>query len=466
MDPSQLPEGLNVVLDEDVKVDPMARSIVGGTPLRVLRLSARGAEVLAALQEGATPAWTPAIGRLLRTLVDAGMAHPQPAEADAAVDWVVPILDGADRIDPGLPPGATVVHDGGPNGARLADRCADGEWRLVSFAENRGPAVARNEGAALGMADFVAFMDTGVALPPDSVATLVGHFADPQVGAVAPRVQSEPTPGLVGRFEATRSPLDLGGRPSEVRPDGRVTHVPTALLIVRRSALEEVGGFDASLRYGEDVDLVWRLRAAGWSVRYEPNIVATHPPRASWRTLWRQRSSYGSAAAALDRRHPGAVAPVRLNVWSLVTWLLLVAGRGPLRILGAGVGVASTAALARRLDGVVSDPDATAIRLGGRGTLLAGRWLGQATGRAWLPIAAGLALLTRRPGPFAVALMAPSALEWFEDRPDIDLLRWTALRVAEDTAYCHGVWTGMTAERSLRAIRPELTGIPGLDDDR
>ena len=52
MDPSQLPEGLNVVLDEDVKVDPMARSIVGGTPLRVLRLSARGAEVLAALQEG------------------------------------------------------------------------------------------------------------------------------------------------------------------------------------------------------------------------------------------------------------------------------------------------------------------------------------------------------------------------------------------------------------------------------
>lgn len=465
MEPSQLPADLNVVLDEDVRVDSETRALVGGTPLRVLRLSARGAEVVAALQAGATPSWTPAVGRLLRTLIDAGMAHPQPGEVDTGVDWVVPVLDGADRTDPGMPPGATIVHDGGPNGPRLADRCAERGWRLVSLPENRGPGAARNEGAAQGTAAFVAFVDTGVELPPDAVPTLVGHFADPQVGAVAPRVRSEPTSGLLGRFEATRSPLDLGDRPSQVRPDGRVTHVPTAVLLVRRAALEAVGGFDAALRYGEDVDLVWRLVAAGWSVRYEPNVSATHPPRASWRSLWRQRSTYGSAAAALDRRHPGAVAPVRLNAWSLITWLLL-AGRGRLRLLGLAVGGASTAALARRLDGVVSDPKTTAIRLGGRGTLLSGRWLGQATARAWLPMAVGLALLTRRPGPLAAALVAPSIVEWFEDRPDIDPIRWTGLRVAEDAAYCHGVWSGMVAERSLRAIRPELTGIPGLDRGR
>ena len=466
MEPSQLPEGLNVVLDEDVQLDSETRSLVGGTPLRVLRLSARGGDVAAALRSARMPTWTPAVGRLLRTLVDAGMAHPEPAPADAPIDWVVPVLDGADRIDPELPSGATIVHDGGPNGEQLADRCVDRGWRLVSLPENRGPGAARNEGAANGTADFVAFVDAGVELAPDALAPLVGHFADPQVGAVAPRVRSAAAPGLLGRFETHRSPLDLGDRPSPVRPDGRVTHVPTALLIVRRSALEEIGGFDAALRYGEDVDLVWRLVESGWRVRYEPSVSATHPPRASWPALWRQRSTYGSAAAALDRRHPGAVAPVRLNAWSLAAWLLLVVGRGPLRVLGVAVGAGSTAALARRLEGVVSDPSATAIRLGGRGTLLAGRWLGQATGRAWLPLAVGLALLTRRSGPLVAALVAPSVLEWLEDRPDIDPVRWTGLRIAEDAAYCHGVWTGMIAERSLGAIRPELTGIPGLDPDR
>ena len=47
----------------------------------------------------------------------------------------------------------------------------------------------------------------------------------------------------------------------------KVSYVPTAALLVRRAALDSVtpgGGavFDPALRYGEDVDLVWRLHDA------------------------------------------------------------------------------------------------------------------------------------------------------------------------------------------------------------
>ena len=52
--------------------------------------------------------------------------------------------------------------------------------------------------------------------------------------------------------------------------------------LLRRAALEEIGGFDADLfLYYEDTDVSWRLRAAGWSVRYEATAVARHRHAAS-----------------------------------------------------------------------------------------------------------------------------------------------------------------------------------------
>ena len=72
-----------------------------------------------------------------------------------------------------------------------------------------------------------------------------------------------------------RSPLDMGDRPAEVQPGRRVSYVPSAALLVRRSALPE-DPFDPALRYGEDVDLIWRLIDAGWRVRYEPGVVVHH----------------------------------------------------------------------------------------------------------------------------------------------------------------------------------------------
>ena len=123
------------------------------------------------------------------------------------------------------------------------------------------------------------------------------HFADAEVVAVAPRVRSQAGDGSVlERYERGRSPLDLGAAEARVAPATRVAYVPSALLVVRRSALEQVGGFDPALRTGEDVDLVWRLVEAGGVVRYEPAVLAWHPPRPGWRAWVGQRVGYGRSA--------------------------------------------------------------------------------------------------------------------------------------------------------------------------
>jgi N-acetylglucosaminyl-diphospho-decaprenol L-rhamnosyltransferase len=53
--------------------------------------------------------------------------------------------------------------------------------------------------------------------------------------------------------------------------------VSGAAIWLRRTALDEVGGWDERyFMYLEDTDLCWRLRRAGWDVAYEPSAVVDH----------------------------------------------------------------------------------------------------------------------------------------------------------------------------------------------
>ena len=101
----------------------------------------------------------------------------------------------------------------------------------------------------------------------------------------------------------------MGALPACVKPGSRVGYVPSTVLLVRSDALARIGGFDAALRYGEDVDLVWRLLDAGWRVRYQPEVVVRHDePRTVTHALGR-RFAYGTSAGPLSQRHPGKLPP-------------------------------------------------------------------------------------------------------------------------------------------------------------
>ncbi len=61
------------------------------------------------------------------------------------------------------------------------------------------------------------------------------------------------------------------------RAESEVASLGATALLVRRSALDEVGGFDARyFMYGEDADLCARLRQAGWLLHSLPTVWATH----------------------------------------------------------------------------------------------------------------------------------------------------------------------------------------------
>jgi mycofactocin glycosyltransferase len=182
---------------------------------------------------------------------------------------VIPVKDHA---VPDVPGRVIVVDDGSEHPVPGAIRRPTG-----------GPAAARNTGVEHVTTPFVAFLDSDTAAPPDWIERLGGHFEDPRVAAVAPRIAG----GL----------LDMG-------PGRNVPYVPSAALIVRT----HLARFDEALRYGEDVDLVWRLLDAGHRVVYEPDVVVAHDER----DTIRRRFHYGTAAAPLKARHPTRMRHVRL----------------------------------------------------------------------------------------------------------------------------------------------------------
>jgi mycofactocin system glycosyltransferase len=262
---------------------------------------------------------------------------------------------------------------------------------------------------------------------------------------------------LRDRYEQAHSPLDLGAAEARVAPRTAVAYVPTAALVVRLAAVEAVDGFDPSLRFGEDVDLVWRLVAAGGAIRYEPAVQVIHRPRTTWRAWFRQRRGYGTAAAPLARRHPGQVPPVAVSGWSAAAWLAAAGGHPLVGLAVAGV---SAALLPRKLASTVPDPWAESLRLAGRGHLHAGRWLARAVTRTWWPLALVAALASRRARLAVGAAMLVPLIDW---TPDVGLGRveYLLARLADDVAYGTGVWEGCLRERSVAALVPDLRSWPG-----
>ena len=471
--PEGLPEPISLRLDPGTRRSDGGRTLIGGSPLRVLRLTEAGARIVDDLESGATVDAEPSRQRVARALLDSGMAHPVPGETPPlTVSIVVPVRDDADPLasllvaisDTPLVDEVIVVDDGSADPSSV-ERVVAGRARLLRCDSSRGPAAARNRGWRATTTDLVVFVDADVTPPSDWIDGLVAHFSDPCVAAVAPRVRGRPNGNsAIDRYERHRSPLDLGPDEARVVPGGRVSYVPTATVVFRRSVLEDNDGFDESLRFGEDVDLIWRV-ARDHSVRYEPAVEVVHDNRPTWAALVRQRMQYGSSAAHLDRRHPGQVAPVAVNAWSLGAWTLTALGGPTGAVAGLSTAAISGGLLWPTLRTRVDDPLAETIRLAGRGNLWAGRWLATATTRAWLPVAVAAALPSRRVRrALAAAVVVPSLLEWVERRPDLDPITWTAIRLLDDAAYCAGVWRGCSDVGRWRAIRPRLSGIPGLTD--
>jgi GT2 family glycosyltransferase len=200
-----------------------------------------------------------------------------------------------------------VVDNGSSDGSRELVSREHPEVRLHEPSENLGFGRAVNLGASGSHTEWLVAANADIEVGPTTLADLAEVLASvPQdVGVVAPRllgrdgrpqrsVFADPRlsdalaagVGLHRLSRRVRARLRLGASAAPDRA-GDVDYAMGAFLAVRRQAFDRVGGFDdRQWMYAEDLDICWRLRRAGWRVRYEPGIDVVHVGGASTSQLF------------------------------------------------------------------------------------------------------------------------------------------------------------------------------------
>jgi N-acetylglucosaminyl-diphospho-decaprenol L-rhamnosyltransferase len=211
--------------------------------------------------------------------------------------------------------------------AMVRDRFA---WvRLIASPENVGYGPAVNLVAGRTTSDWIVVGNADVRPLPGAIEALVATASgDDRIGIVAPRLiqpdgttqySTHPFPTLantlmfnvgLGRLasnESLRATLPGTWDPERAStPDW----AHGALLLVRRRAWNEIGGFDPrQWLYAEDLDLGWRMRRAGWLTRYDPAALVEHEVSASakaaiWGDVRDRRAQRATYAWMLEHLGP------------------------------------------------------------------------------------------------------------------------------------------------------------------
>jgi mycofactocin system glycosyltransferase len=464
----RLPDGFAVQVDRRVKVLGEGSALLGGSPTRLLRLAPAAQTMLSG---GRLEVHDAQSAQLARTLLDATVAHPRPASGPSHRDVtvVIPVRDnalGLSRLVRALRGMRIVVVDDG-SALPVGTDDFDGTYTNVTVLRHdrsKGPAAARNTGLAACETDFVAFLDSDVVPRRGWLEALLGHFCDPAVALVAPRIVGLREPeNLVARYEAVRSSLDLGHREAPVIPYGTVSYVPSAAIICRRTALNEMGGFDETLRSGEDVDLCWRFIEAGARLRYEPIALVGHDHRTQLREWFARKAFYGASAAPLAVRHPGKTAPLVISGWTLLAWVLMAMGSGFGYVASTLVAAITGRRIARSLSAVDTEPTEVAA-LAAKGLWSAALQLASAICRHYWPVALIAAVFFRRCRHLVlIAAVVDGVVDWATRNGQSDdgvervgLLAYLLLKRLDDLAYGLGLWEGVLRERHLGALKPQI----------
>lgn len=198
-----------------------------------------------------------------------------------------------------------VVDDGSKDRTLEVLQSAFGEDpRVRIFTQpNRGKSAALNHAITQARNEILVAVDADTIFRSGSIAALVRHFADDNVGAVSGNARVGNRKGLIARFQSIEyiCGFNLDRRALDLL--NAITVVPGAVGAWRKSLVRELGGF-AHDTLAEDTDLTLAIRRSGYAVRYEESAVAFTEAPETTTTLAKQRFrwSFGTLQAAWKHR--------------------------------------------------------------------------------------------------------------------------------------------------------------------
>jgi hypothetical protein len=225
-----------------------------------------------------------------------------PAVSAVVVNWntahlLDECLESLERHGGPEPIEVVFVDNGSTDGSLDRLACRWPAVKVIANETNEGYTRANNQGMRASHGDQLLLINADARLEAGCLPRMLARMeADPRCAIVGPRLVY--ADGSWQRWTAGRAPslgsvaaytfgVDrLGGRQRpgpglylgrDVTAPFQPDWVSSACMLVRRSALDDIGLMDESFFcYMDDVDLCQRARDRGWTVWYEPDALAVH----------------------------------------------------------------------------------------------------------------------------------------------------------------------------------------------
>jgi hypothetical protein len=219
-------------------------------------------------------------------------------------DLTLQTLDSVFKAEP--PPGkmeVILVDNASNDGTVSAVRNRFPQVKIIVNQKNLGFAGANNQGMRQAKGRFVLLLNSDTIIQKDTLVKMVKFMTDNlQVGLATCRVElfhggidpashrGFPTPwaaltyylGLEKLFPRSKLFSQYHQGWKDLTKTHEIDSPVGAFFFLRRQALRQVGLLDeAFFMYGEDIDLAYRIKQAGWQVIYTPITKITHLKGAS-----------------------------------------------------------------------------------------------------------------------------------------------------------------------------------------
>jgi GT2 family glycosyltransferase len=141
--------------------------------------------------------------------------------------------------------------------------------RVVRLGTNQGRGAARARAMQEAKFELVLACDASLRLDRNFLSLALPWFEEEKVAGVFGWVKEADLSSASNRWRGRHL-----FRSDMTQTLSREKTLASGCFIVRRSSAETIGGFNPALRFGEDADFGNRLRAAGYTVIFDPKLYA------------------------------------------------------------------------------------------------------------------------------------------------------------------------------------------------
>ena len=210
----------------------------------------------------------------------------------------------------------------------------DHDFKLLRN-EKKNAAAGRNIGIKEARGEAIAFIDGDAVAAEDWLKNIKRAFEESGAAAVGGPDLVPADSGYKERVIAyvMTSPLARGGKlnPStqHTMMDKKryVEHIPTCNLCIKKEIFEKVGLFDENFVKGQDLELNFRIRSAGYRIFYSPSIKVVHYRKRHIRHFARQIYKWAKAKVAVIKKHGFHGITSHIYLWpayALIAFFLLL----------------------------------------------------------------------------------------------------------------------------------------------